>query len=125
MSKGKKFDCKHLTTTQRIKIEKGLMNGESFASIARSIDKHPSNVAKEVKKYRYFPQREDPKKVLQCAHFKSCQMPSFVRIKTASNLVNFVTIRSFALESVPLFVLTIRKPSVLSFKKLPTSAMAA
>lgn len=74
MSNDKKFDCKYLTTTQRIKIEKGLMDGESFASIARSIDKHPSTVAKEVKKYRYFPKREDPKKVLQCAYFKSCQM---------------------------------------------------
>lgn len=74
MSINKKFDCKHLTTTQRIKIEKGLMDGESFASIARSIDKHPSTVAKEIKKYRHFPQREEPKKVLQCTHFKNCQM---------------------------------------------------
>lgn len=74
MCKVKKFDCKHLTATQRIKIEKGLMDGKSFASIARSIDKHPSTVSKEVKKYRYFPQRKDPKKVLQYAHFKSCQI---------------------------------------------------
>lgn len=51
----KNYDCKHLTTTQRIKIEKGLLDGESFASIARNIEKHPSTVAKEVRKYRYFP----------------------------------------------------------------------
>ena len=43
------YNCKHLTTTQRIKIEKGLIDGESFAAIARTIDKHPSTVAKEVK----------------------------------------------------------------------------
>lgn len=74
MSNVKKFDCKHLTTTLRIKIEKGLMDGESFASIARGIDKHPSTIAKEVKKYRYFPKRENSKKILQCSDFKSCQM---------------------------------------------------
>ena len=45
-----KYDRKHLTTTQRIKIEKGLLDGNTFAAIARAIDKHPSTVAKEVKK---------------------------------------------------------------------------
>jgi IS30 family transposase len=70
----KNYDCKHLTTTQRIKIEKGLLDGESFASIARKISKHPSTVAKEVKKYRYFPQRESVEKILPCTFFKSCQM---------------------------------------------------
>jgi len=47
MYKGKKFDCKHLTTTQRIKIEKGLMDGMSFATISRDTGKHPSTIAKE------------------------------------------------------------------------------
>jgi hypothetical protein len=70
----KKFDGKHLTTTQRIKIEKGLMDGKSFALIARNIEKHPSTVAKEVKKYRYFPRRENNQEELQCSFYKSCQM---------------------------------------------------
>lgn len=74
MSYKKVYDQKHLTTTQRIKIEKGLIDGNSFASIARDIDKHPSTVAKEVKKYRFFPQRNNPDKKLQCSNFKSCQM---------------------------------------------------
>jgi IS30 family transposase len=74
MSNIKTYDQKHLTTTQRIKIEKGLNDGLSFSAIARSIDKHPSTVAKEVKKYRYFPPKENPKKPLQCARFKECQM---------------------------------------------------
>lgn len=74
MSNKKAYDQKHLTTTQRIKIEKGLMDGISFASIARDIEKHPSTVAKEVKKNRFFPPRDNPDKKLQCAHFKSCQM---------------------------------------------------
>lgn len=69
------YDRKHLTTTQRIKIEKGLLDGDSFASIARTIGKHPSTVAKEVKKYRYFPARDIPAdKDLQCTYFKSCQL---------------------------------------------------
>jgi IS30 family transposase len=61
------YDRKYLTTTQRIKIEKGLLDGNSFAAIARTINKHPSTVAKEVKKYRYFPKRDLPAdKDLQC-----------------------------------------------------------
>ncbi|MCX7709536.1 MAG: IS30 family transposase [Clostridia bacterium] len=70
----KKYDGKHLTTTQRIKIEKGLMDGDSFASIARNMGKHPSTVAKEVKKYRHFPKRENQDKQLQCAFYKACQV---------------------------------------------------
>jgi Transposase and inactivated derivatives, IS30 family len=70
----KKYDFKHLTTTQRIKIEKGLLDGESFASIARKIEKHPSTVAKEVKRYRYFPVRESSTNKLPCALRKSCQL---------------------------------------------------
>jgi len=70
----KNYDCKHLTTTQRIKIEKGLLDGESFASIARKIEKHPSTVAKEVKKYRYFPEREQPQNKLPCILKNECQI---------------------------------------------------
>lgn len=74
MSNKKTYDQKHLTTTQRIKIEKGLNDGLSFAAIARTLDKHPSMVAKEVKKYRFFPPRTNPEQPLQCARFKECQM---------------------------------------------------
>jgi len=49
MSNVKTYDQKHLSTTQRIKIEKGLNDGLSFAAIARIIGKHPSTVVKEVK----------------------------------------------------------------------------
>ena len=70
----KNYDCKHLTTTQRIKIEKGLLDGDSFASMARNIEKHPSTVAKEVKKYRYFPDRVAPENKLPCALKKGCQI---------------------------------------------------
>lgn len=68
------YDQKHLTTTQRIKIEKGLNDGLSFAAIARNIDKHPGTIAKEVKKHRFFPPRQYPDKPIQCARFKECQL---------------------------------------------------
>ena len=50
MPKKKQYDQKHLSTSQRIHIEKGLNDGLSFAAIARKLDKHPSTIAKEVKK---------------------------------------------------------------------------
>ena len=47
MPKKKEYDHKHLSTGQRIHIEKGLNDGLSFAAIARRLDKHPSTIAKE------------------------------------------------------------------------------
>lgn len=70
----KKCNNKHLTTTQRIYIEKGLADGNSFAAIARMIEKHPSTVAKEVKKRRYFPERKSSEKLIACARKKVCQI---------------------------------------------------
>jgi hypothetical protein len=43
MSNKKIYDQKHLSTSQRIKIEKGLYDGLSFAAIARKIEKHPKH----------------------------------------------------------------------------------
>lgn len=75
MPKKKEYDQKHLTTSQRIHIEKGLNDGLSFAAIGRKIDKHPSTIAKEVKKHRTFqPHEKNPKKPLRCAFFKKCTM---------------------------------------------------
>lgn len=75
MPKKKEYDQKHLSTSQRIHIEKGLNDGLSFASIARKLEKHPSTIAKEVKKYRTFqPRAKDPKKPARCALFKECTL---------------------------------------------------
>lgn len=74
MSKKKEYNQKHLTTTQRIQIEKGLNERKSFATIAKKIDKHPSTVIKEVKKYRTFPPRENAEKPLRCDRYRECQM---------------------------------------------------
>lgn len=75
MPKKKVYDQKHLSTSQRIHIEKGLNDGISFAAIARKLDKHPSTIAKEVKKYRTFQHYEsDQTKLPRCAIFKECTM---------------------------------------------------
>lgn len=75
MPKKKEYDHKHLSTSQRIHIEKGLNDGLSFAAISRKLDKHPSTIAKEVKKYRTLqPREKDPKKPARCALFKECTL---------------------------------------------------
>jgi IS30 family transposase len=75
MPKKIEFDQKHLSTSQRIHIEKGLNDGLSYAAIARKIEKHPSTIAKEVKKYRTFQTREpNPTHPMRCARFKECSL---------------------------------------------------
>ncbi|URZ05546.1 IS30 family transposase [Clostridium felsineum] len=83
------YDGKHLSTTQRIKIEKGLIDAQSFASIARTIGKHPSTVSKEVKKYRYFPERNEPKNLITCARKKICQLRFLCDKKDCVKLCKF------------------------------------
>lgn len=80
------YNRKYLTTTQRMLIEKGLMDGESFVSIGRMIQKHPSTIAKEVKKYRYFPERNASADKLPCALKKDCQIRFLCDRKDCVNL---------------------------------------
>lgn len=42
-----KGNHKHLTLSQRIEIEKGLLAGDSFATISKAISKDPSTISKE------------------------------------------------------------------------------
>ena len=74
MSDDNKYDQKHLTTSQRIKVEKGLNDGKSFAEIGRIVGKHPTTISKEVKKYRTFQPREKNGEPLRCALFKECSL---------------------------------------------------
>lgn len=69
-----KYDQKHLTTTQRIKIEKGLNDGKSMTEIGRIIAKHPTTISKEVKKYRTFNIVDHSDTPLRCALFKECSL---------------------------------------------------
>ena len=68
------YNGKHLTTTQRIYIEKGLTDGKTFAEIARDINKHPSTISKEVKKRRFFPDRDKPEIKVICERKKICSI---------------------------------------------------
>ncbi len=75
MPKKTEYNQKHLSTSQRIHIEKGLNDGLSYAAIARKIEKHPSTIAKEVRKYRTFQIRPvNPAQPLRCARFKECSL---------------------------------------------------
>jgi IS30 family transposase len=47
-----KGNQKHLTLSQRIEIEKGLNYNRFFAEIAMTLEKDPSTISKEVRKYR-------------------------------------------------------------------------
>ena len=82
----KKYNQKHLTMTERIWIEKGLNDGETFASIARRIEKHPTTIAKEVKRNRYFPPLKDRKSPLPCERRKECQIRFLCDNKDCVNL---------------------------------------
>lgn len=46
----KKHDGKHLNISQRIIIEKGLCDNDSFLAIAQRIGKAPSTVSKEIRR---------------------------------------------------------------------------
>ena len=43
---------KHLTMEDRVIIEKGLDNGDSFRMIAEQLCKDPSTISKEIKMHR-------------------------------------------------------------------------
>lgn len=59
MNGKKKFagNHKHLTLSDRVRIEKGLNSGESFRMIAAAIGKDPSTISKEVRKHTLTPER--------------------------------------------------------------------
>jgi len=46
-----KGNQKHLTLSDRINIEKGLNNSDSFAAIAKVVHKDPTTISKEVRKH--------------------------------------------------------------------------
>lgn len=80
------FYQKHLTMTQRIWIEKGLIDNESFAAIARRIEKDPSTISKEIKRNRFFPKRNEFFKQLPCTRKKDCQIRFLCKNQDCTNL---------------------------------------
>lgn len=67
---------KHLTLSQRILIEKGLNNNESFSMIARKINKDPSTISKEVRRHISYHIKQDMNKDIPCKHLSYCHIRS-------------------------------------------------
>lgn len=70
-----KGDHKHLTLSQRIEIEKGLLAGRSFTEMARNIGKDPTTISKEVRRHSQIKQRsKDDFAPVPCANRNKCQV---------------------------------------------------
>lgn len=67
-------DGKHLTSSQRIVIEKELGNNTSFAAIARKIGKDPSTVSKEVRRHLVHYIKNDCNRDIPCAKRADCMI---------------------------------------------------
>lgn len=80
MSNKHKPDHKHLTLSQRILIEKGLDNQESFAAIARRIQKDPSTVSKEIRRHLSYATKQDGGRDIPCANRSSCRVRSLCKL---------------------------------------------
>ena len=63
--------AKHLSLSERARIERALVLGKSFTEIAASLDRSPSTIAREVKNHRVFVSRwRDDKN--DCLSYHSC-----------------------------------------------------
>ena len=70
-----KGNHKHLTLSQRIEIEKGLLAGDSFSTISKSISKDPSTISKEVRIHSKVSERKNTAFApIPCAKRKDCQL---------------------------------------------------
>jgi IS30 family transposase len=70
-----KGNQKHLTLSQRIEIEKGLLDGKSFSAIAKAIRKDPSTISKEVRRNSKLAERKGGDFApVPCTLRKSCSL---------------------------------------------------
>ena len=70
ISKGNR---KHMTLSDRIIIEQGLNQQMTFKSIAASIEKDPSSISKEIRRYLLWSGEDPlPYKGNGCVHYKTC-----------------------------------------------------
>ena len=70
ISKGNR---KHMTLSDRIIIEQGLNQQMTFKSIAASIEKDPSSISKEIRRYLLWSGEDPvPYKGNDCVHYKTC-----------------------------------------------------
>lgn len=95
MSENKKKDYKHLTISQRLHIEKGLENNESFSLIAKRLEKDPSTISKEVRRHRTEHVKRDMKHDIPCANRGQCRMRSLCNNKNCIKLCKACTEQDF------------------------------
>lgn len=69
-----KFNGKHLSLEDRKKIEEGIENGLRKFEIAKSINKSPSTITKEIKKNRKLKPRNLCNTTDKCIHLNSCKV---------------------------------------------------
>lgn len=70
-----KGDHKHLTLSQRIEIEKGLLANHSFTDIAGSLGKDPTTISKEIRRNSEIKQRaKDAFSPVPCRNRGECQI---------------------------------------------------
>lgn len=72
----KKHDGKHLTNSQRIIIEKGLNDGESFVEIGRQTGKDPGTISKEVRRHLVHHTKKEFDRDIPCANRNQCRVRS-------------------------------------------------
>lgn len=74
-----KGNQKHLTLSQRMEIEKGLLYGLNFSEIAIRTGKYPSTISKEVRKHSEIRIRKDKFAPIPCANRKDCKVKYLCR----------------------------------------------
>lgn len=78
MSKSK-GNHKHLTLSQRIEIEKGLLSSLTFTEIARTVGKDPSTISKEIRKHSEIRLRKDSFSPVPCSNRSECKVKGLCR----------------------------------------------
>lgn len=68
------YNNKHLSLEDRILIEEGITKRLRKYQIAESIEKSPSTVAKEIKKYRKIKVRNTFNNPFNCTYWNSCKI---------------------------------------------------
>lgn len=77
---------KHLTIVDRVRIEEGIKNSESFSSIARSLGVSPSTVTREVKINRHAYMPKGMKKRNLCTYRGDCVVKGLCEINCKHTL---------------------------------------
>lgn len=84
MSQKNKGNQKHLTLSQRIEIEKGLLSGLSFVKIATSISKDPSTISKEIRRHASVKTRKNQFAPIPCGSRNNCSQINLCSKKCGS-----------------------------------------